>query len=51
MPGYLLLETAQLRHEDLMREAEAVRRVLRSGKLSKTSPLLRALVVFLISIL
>jgi hypothetical protein len=50
MPDYVLLDNANVRYENLMREAEAFRRALGSAKVEKTSPFLKALVIFLISI-
>ena len=50
-PGPLLVaEEAKERHAALIREAEEVRRVLRSKRVSRLSPLWKSLVIFLISI-
>jgi hypothetical protein len=47
----LILEEAKGRYTDRLREADAFRRVLRSGKVEKSSPILKTLIIFLISIL
>lgn len=45
---YLLLEEAKERHASFVREADAFRQVLRSGKVDKSSPILKSLIIFLI---
>lgn len=51
MEDYVLWnDLGKERYQDLLREAEQVRRVLRSKKVSKLPPTLKSLVVFLISV-
>jgi hypothetical protein len=50
MPDYLLPEEVNERYASLLREADAVRRVLRSRQVVKASPLLKTLIIFLVSL-
>ena len=47
---WLLSDLGKGRFQDLLREAEETRRVLRSRKVSKLPPVLQSLVIFLISV-
>jgi hypothetical protein len=51
MQDFALLEEAKGRYADRIRDADAFRRVLRSGKVVKSSPILKTLIIFLISVL
>ena len=50
MQEYRLLEAAKERHANFVREADAFRQVLRSSKVDKSSPILKSLILFLISV-
>jgi hypothetical protein len=53
MPGsspLLAAEEAKERHAALIREADQVRLALRSGRVNRHTPLVRRLLIFLISI-
>ncbi|HUT19203.1 MAG TPA: hypothetical protein VM366_08585 [Anaerolineae bacterium] len=50
MQEYLPLEQATERHASFLREADAFRQVLRSSKVDKSSPILKSLIIFLISV-
>jgi hypothetical protein len=50
MQEYRLLEDTKERHASLLREAQAVRQVLRSSRVDKSSPILKILILFLVSV-
>jgi hypothetical protein len=50
MQESLLLEEAKERHERLIRDAQTVRRALRATKVSKSLPILKSLIIFVISV-
>ena len=50
MYGELLLQEANERHEQLIRDAQTLRRALRSRKVEQASSILKGLIIFLISV-